>query len=632
MINGENLNRMQSDRQLLRIFGGINETYGCSEAEWESAMNFSSRGFPALQTRLPRKEWESSMQVGGMYHLNGLVVATRKEIDYYPTDTPDQVRRYPDKLTLGEKIMVGMGSKVIIFPDKVSFDTTTGTVETLEKAWDGTGKNVMVCPCTAEGVTCEVERYGKTEPTDPKPGEKFLKVKDETNPWKYDGVVEVYDKEAKSWKELVMDHCLVTTTSEKDMIGIFEAEDVVELKNFDTPDQWKELDGYREVKKSWRNSIVVSATPAGWDYYGTLTVNETGGKWVSADGKVRKERTLKTTKPVQMKRTVPDLDFVTENNNRLWGCNRKENTIYASALGDPKNWYRYQGTAADSYTVNVGSDGHFTGAAGCMGYVLFFKENCIHRLYGTKPSDYQMASMQCRGVAENGGGSTCVVNQTLYYLADGGVMAWDGGVPVRVSASLDENRLRDVDWCSSGQENGKLHLAMGWKNGLRRMLVYDTERGLWHEETDPPRKVLGTGGMLYLWNDETGVMWTEEPELTVTAAGTVKLEQMESEAVSGDIGMGLAEDKYFNRVTLRVDALGQSVLEVAVSYDGGVWETAGRCVVEESYQRINLPLVPRRYDTLRLRLKVQGQLTVRSIALSIAGSSGNRTVFAKSGR
>ena len=71
---------------------------------------------------------------------------------------------------------------------------------------------------------------------------------------------------------------------------------------------------------------------------------------------------------------------------------------------------------------------------------------------------------------------------------------------------------------------------------------------------------------------------------------------------------------------------------MAVSYDGGVWETAGRCVVEESYQRINLPLVPRRYDTLRLRLKVQGQLTVRSIALSIAGSSGNRTVFAKSGR
>ena len=53
MIDGTNLNQLTGSRQLLRAFGGINETYSCSEAELSAALNFSGRGFPALQTRAP---------------------------------------------------------------------------------------------------------------------------------------------------------------------------------------------------------------------------------------------------------------------------------------------------------------------------------------------------------------------------------------------------------------------------------------------------------------------------------------------------------------------------------------------------------------------------------------------------
>ncbi len=38
---------------LLRAFGGLNETYGCTEAEYSAGMNFSARDFPALSTRCP---------------------------------------------------------------------------------------------------------------------------------------------------------------------------------------------------------------------------------------------------------------------------------------------------------------------------------------------------------------------------------------------------------------------------------------------------------------------------------------------------------------------------------------------------------------------------------------------------
>lgn len=75
MIDGTNLNILQAGRQLLRAFGGVNETYGCSEAELSREMNFSSRGYPALQTRAPRRKTREVKDVNGMYHLNGFCSA-----------------------------------------------------------------------------------------------------------------------------------------------------------------------------------------------------------------------------------------------------------------------------------------------------------------------------------------------------------------------------------------------------------------------------------------------------------------------------------------------------------------------------------------------------------------------------
>ena len=42
------------------------------------------------------------------------------------------------------------------------------------------------------------------------------------------------------------------------------------------------------------------------------------------------------------------------------------------------------------------------------------------------------------------------------------------------------------------------------------------------------------------------------------------------------------------------------------------------------YTRVNLPFVPERHDTMRLRIKGTGQIAVRSIAFSMAESRGNR--------
>ena len=85
-------------------------------------------------------------------------------------------------------------------------------------------------------------------------------------------------------------------------------------------------------------------TPQGEYFYGTLVQNAAAAQWQSMDGK--QHRSVEAAQTVSMERRVPELDFVTECDNRVWGCNSKENVIYGCKLGDPTNWFSYRGIAA----------------------------------------------------------------------------------------------------------------------------------------------------------------------------------------------------------------------------------------------------------------------------------------------
>ena len=202
-------------------------------------------------------------------------------------------------------------------------------------------------------------------------------------------------------------------------------------------------------------------------------------------------------------RRVPDLDYLTECDNRVWGCSSGENVIYACKLGDPTNWFSYRKhRPPTAMAVTVGSDGSFTGAATCMGSVLFFKENTLHKLCGSKPSDFQLSSLRCRGVAKYAAESLCVINETLYYLSPEGVMAWDGSLPVKVSGMLDPSGLAGAQRAAGGWLDGRYYLYLARDSGAR-LLVYDTEKGLWHQEDPGPSgqlELLSSGRQLYLWD------------------------------------------------------------------------------------------------------------------------------------
>ena len=307
----------------------------------------------------------------------------------------------------------------------------------------------------------------------------------------------------------------------------------------------------------------------------------------------------------------------------MWGCSNKENVIYACKLGDPTNWFSYRGIAADSYAVTVGSDGAFTGAATCMGYALFFKENTLHKLYGSKPSDFQLSSLRCRGVAKGAARSLCVINETLYYLSPDGVMAWDGSIPTKVSTALDPARLRNVKSALGGALDGRyyLHLVRGSGEAQAvRLLVYDTERGLWQEEDVCSYEMAGSGGQLYLWDGKAIWAADADREENWQQAGGIE-DGVSFELVSGNIGLDGPEELYLSRLTLRLEAEVKSRIEVAVSYDGGAWETLAQ-LTADGRRCFDVPFVPRRCGSLRFRLKGRGQLTLRSLTRTSAAAKG----------
>lgn len=622
-MDARNLNILQNGRQMLRAFGGINETYGCSEAEESRALNFSSRGYPALQTRAPRRKTREVKDVNGMYHLNGLLVCRGTTLEYTPDDseTREGAVVLEHALTNDRKALTGMGTKVLIWPDKKAFDTETGELSELGAVWEIGEAGMTVTPCDTEGKTYTPGSVGETEPEAPEDGQLFLKGDPEI-PYGMDSVLLKYSTKNKKWQEIMLQslriHCpgLGAAMKENDTVTLSGVPQRV------CDALAKGLNGEISISTLDGDDIITAlALPKKSDrYYGSWTVLRSGTAWQSLDGKATENEAADA--PVKAERRVPDLDFVTEQGNRVWGCSRKENSIYACALGDPTNWYSYRGIASDSYAVSVGSDGAFTGAASCLSYILFFKENCIHKLYGSKPSDYQMSSVRCRGVAAKAAGSLCVIAETLYYLSPDGVMAWSGSLPAKVSGALDTGKLTAADWAMGGQLDARYYLYLHRRadgDGSGRLLVYDTEKGLWHEESPAGTEMVSTGQQLYLWDGSA--LWAAGSDRETEGEEEANLR---FEAVTGDIGMSVPDDKYISRVTLRLDALAHTVVTVAVSYDGGAWETVGSCVVTQERQRVNLPFVPRRHDLMRLKFSGTGQMTLRSMAFTAADAAGAR--------
>ena len=159
-------------------------------------------------------------------------------------------------------------------------------------------------------------------------------------------------------------------------------------------------------------------------------------------------------------------------------------------------------------------------------------------------------------MARNASRSLCVLNETLYYLSPDGVMAWDGSVPSKVSEKLNTARLSNVRAAVGGALDGRYYLYLvrdrGGEKPEERLLVYDTERGLWQEENGCSYEMASTGGQLYLWTGRTSGCRPQPRKRLADHRGVEAT--IPFELITGDIGLDGAEDRYLSRLTLRLDA------------------------------------------------------------------------------
>ena len=166
---------------------------------------------------------------------------------------------------------------------------------------------------------------------------------------------------------------------------------------------------------------------------------------------------------VTLTRKVPDLEVVCESGNRLWGC--AGNTIYGSKLGDPLNFFVYDGLSTDSYALAVSGEEPFTGCAPYGAYILFFREQTAHKLYGTRPANYQLMTVHIPGVRRGAAATLWNDSEVLYYLGAQGVYAYGGGVPELLSADLGPIT---GDYPCGGAWMGKYYLSacVGGREGI----------------------------------------------------------------------------------------------------------------------------------------------------------------------
>ena len=189
------------------------------------------------------------------------------------------------------------------------------------------------------------------------------------------------------------------------------------------------------------------------------------------------------------KKMPEKLDFIIEHNNRLWGCfygydseGNFYNEIYATAQNDPTNWYRYDGTHMQSYTISVASGSMFTGVAIINGCVTFFKENYIYRIYGNSPENFQLYTQTCVGVQEGCEDSLVTVNGVTYYKSSVGIMAISDGFPVKISEALGTDMYTQA---VAGSDGSKYYIAMYNVDGERYLYMYEFATGIWHIEDCP---------------------------------------------------------------------------------------------------------------------------------------------------
>ena len=510
------------DRIVTDRFLGYDHRLRAPDGAFYETENLSLRHFPLLSTRPLRGKLATLSHPGGLLVKDALCYVDDGTLYVNGLATP------VTGLRPGEKQLVSMGAWLLIFPDKIYYNTAEpSNFGPMEASYEANGP-VRYSLCDLSGNELPDPALSQTEPASPENG---------------------------AW--------------------------------------WLDTSGGGRVLRQW------SAASAVWVEQAAVYV--------------------KLTLPTAglLTQGFRPYDGVTvegafyEDLNRLWGCrygsdgSKVYNEIYASALGDFRNFRQFLGLSTDSWTASVGSDGPFTGAIDYLGRPCFFKEDRIHQVTISAAGAHRLDETPCRGVQRGSAKSLCVVGESLYYKSPGEVCVWQGGFPQSVSAALGEEHYRKA---VGGAIDGRYYLSMEDGAGAAHLFVYDTEQGLWTKEDG--LRVLAFAAdeeELYAIDADTGAL------LSLKGSKGQREESLSWLAETGILHYRSADRKYVSRYNLSLRMAAPARLRLWLRYDSeGDWEAAGELTLSGP-GTVTVPVRPRRCDHLQLRLEGEGELKLYAI-------------------
>ena len=617
------LNATETYRDFIEVFGGYNHNLRINDGEFYDMNNLSSSLYPVLAPRKKRGTLplSNSEKPVGMIWKDSFCYAyvgddlklhfVSNEYDYALCHTTIDKNE--------ERTIVSMGAYAIILPDKIYVNTKAPSKH-FEDDWDGEKpygyieasyttkdfdvKQVTFDICKADGTTYKVDLTSPDKPTSIKDDEDkdvaipngYVWLDTSTTP----SSLKIYSDTSGMWSSVATTYIKISATG----IGKnFEQYDGVTISGIEI-EQLKDLNA----------SMVIYAK--GDDYIVVVGVMDN-----SHSDQVLTDKDENITDEIKVERKMPTMDFVVESNNRLWGCHYginaegvPVNEIYACKQGDFRNWNCFLGIATDSYYASLGSDGEFTGAISYLGMPTFFKENCIHTVYGDYPATYKIQDIACRGVQKHSHKSLAMVNEVLYYKSRDGICAYNGSLPTDISSVLGEKSYSSAVGCS---HKNKYYVSMkDLSTGNFDMFIYDTAKGLWHKEEDfKVQAFCPVDEEIYYITPDSNAIGT------IFGSGDVDESPVKWKAETGILGCTTPDKKYVSRISVRLMMdIGTKVV-FSIQYDSsGDFIPVCTCV-GHNLRTFTLPIRPKRCDHFRLRIEGTGDAKIFSISKTIEQGS-----------
>lgn len=615
MIRLPELQAGSRQTQITTTFTGYSRKEVVQDGQMYDMLNMSGDQYPVLSLRKKRAytQFDIAGSTDQLTGINGrdqltFVLGTKVYWNFY--QVPNLTVSADESMC--PKRIVNFGAYVLIWPDKKYFNTVNlNDSGSMERLWGGTGNYVSLTMCRGDGTDYDMTQIAVSaqEPANPQNGQLWIDQSGDAD------VLRQYTASTDEWTEVP------TTYVKIGAPGIGSG-----LKEYDAI----EISGLEAISGvPARAAEQVAALNGSYIVYGA------GNDYIVVSGLISATQLALKDQTVRADLTIPDMDWITESNNRLWGCKyglvngQVVNEIRASALGSFRVWNRFMGNSQDSYVASVGTDGPFTAAVTQKGYPVFFKENVIHQVYGATPGSFQIQATVCRGCQQGSGLSAVVVNEQVYYKSRGDVMMFDGSMPVSVGEALGGVLYHGA---RAGALNGKYYISMQDREGVWHLFVFNTEKAVWYKEDhfhalgfgrvdDELFAICADTNRLAAMNGTVGETEEDFPWMAEFGISGIRY----APGQMGYVREDSAGSRYLSRFNIRMYLEEGGKAELEIMYDSdGEWRKQGE-IRGTRMGNVMIPVIPRRCDHLRFRLKGTGECRIYSIARVLEVGSDGQT-------